>query len=60
MTEQTEAITEDAFWQAVIQALLMLVDAIERWRGIVPRTSLLRRAGKRAILSVQNTELKMP
>jgi hypothetical protein len=38
--------TDDQFWQAVIQALLYLIDAIERWRGIEPRTCELRKKGK--------------
>ena len=34
------------FWIAVRQALLMLVDAIERELGIKPRTAELRKADK--------------
>ena len=41
-----EGMTDDQFWDAVIQALLMLVDAIERWRGKTPRTCELRKRGK--------------
>jgi hypothetical protein len=37
--------TDAEFWQAVIAALLAIVDAIERWRGL-ERTSKLRRKGK--------------
>lgn len=38
--------TDSEFWQLVIQALLLIVDAIERWRGIEPRTCELRKKGK--------------
>lgn len=38
--------TDNEFWQAIIAALLNIVDAIERWRGITPRSSELRKAGK--------------
>lgn len=41
--------TDDQFWQSVIAALLALVDAIERWRGISPRTCELRKKGKSSI-----------
>ena len=33
---------EKEFWMAIRQALLMMVDAIERMVGISPRTSKLR------------------
>lgn len=36
-----------AFWLQVRQALLMIVDAIERMLDIAPRTSELRREAKR-------------
>jgi hypothetical protein len=36
------------FWLQVRQALLMIVDAIERTLGMEPRTSELRREAKRA------------
>jgi hypothetical protein len=38
--------TDDEFWQAIIAALLNLVDAIERWRGFEPRASECRKIGK--------------
>lgn len=38
--------TDDDFFRLVIQALLMLIDAIERWRGYEPRTCELRKRGK--------------
>ena len=34
---------EHALWLAIRQALLMIVDAIERTLGIAPRTSEMRR-----------------
>lgn len=34
------------FWLAVRQALLMVVDALERELGILPRTAELRKQGK--------------
>lgn len=34
------------FWLAVRQALLMLVDALERELGLSPRTAELRRQAK--------------
>ena len=36
-----------AFWMQVRQALLMMVDAIERMVDVQPRTSELRRERKR-------------
>ena len=33
-------------WMAIRQALLMIVDAIERELGITPRTSTLRKEAK--------------
>ena len=38
--------TDEQFWQAIIEALLAVVTAIERWRNISPTTCELRRAGK--------------
>jgi len=35
-------VDERALWLAIRQALLMVVDAIERFVGIAPRTSELR------------------
>lgn len=35
------------FWMAVRQALLMLIDAIERWQALEPRTAELRRDARR-------------
>jgi len=37
--------TDQEFWQAIVAALLNVVDAIERWRGL-PRSSELRKKGK--------------
>jgi len=37
---------ERAFWMAVRQALLMMLDALERWLGIAPRTAELRKQAK--------------
>ena len=37
---------ERVFWMAVRQALLMMLDALERWLGIAPRTAELRRMSK--------------
>lgn len=37
------SIEDRAFWMAVRQALLMLLDALERRMGISPRTAELRR-----------------
>lgn len=42
-TEPTRMSRE--FWLAVRQALLMLVDALERELGICPRTAELRKKG---------------
>jgi len=36
-------VDDDKFWLAVRQALLMILDAIERRLGIKPRTADLRR-----------------
>ena len=41
--------TDPEFYQLIIQLLLGLVDAIERWRDISPRNKELRDAGKRAL-----------
>ena len=38
--------TDQEFWQAIVAALLNVVDAIERWRGMTPRSSELRKKGK--------------
>lgn len=38
---------ERDFWMAVRQALLMIVDAIERKLDVVPRTSALRKNEKK-------------
>ena len=38
--------TDAEFWAAVRQALLMLIDAIERKTGIAPRTSELRQLAR--------------
>ncbi len=40
--------TEQQFYLAIRQALLALVDAIERWRGIEPRTAVLKSEAKAA------------
>lgn len=40
--------TEKQFYLAIRQALLALVDAIERWRGITPRTAELKAEAKAA------------
>lgn len=40
------------FWVAVRQALLMLVDALERELGISPRTAELRKQNKQPERSV--------
>jgi len=39
---------EREFWMAVRQALLMVLDALERRLGIEPRTAELRREVKRS------------
>jgi len=38
------------FWMAIRQALLMLLDALERKLGIAPRTAELRKLWKRGII----------
>lgn len=38
--------TEREFWLAIRQAMLMALDALERWLEISPRTAELRRANK--------------
>ena len=45
----TEFVRSDErdFWMAVRQALLMIVDAIERKLEVVPRTSALRKSEKK-------------
>jgi len=35
--------TERELWMVIRQALLMIVDAIERWQNITPRTSELKK-----------------
>lgn len=35
------------FWLAVREALLALIDALERWLGLKPRTSEIRKEWKR-------------
>jgi len=42
-------LTDRDFWEAVICALLMLIDAVERWQGIAPRTKEYRDEGRRAL-----------
>jgi hypothetical protein len=42
-------VSDREFWTLIIQALLLAIDAIERWRGIVPRTKEYRDAGKRLL-----------
>jgi hypothetical protein len=37
---------ERELWMGIRQALLMAVDAIERWLGVTPRTAELRREGR--------------
>jgi len=37
---------EREFWLAVRQALLMIVDAVERWWHIAPRTAELRKMSR--------------
>lgn len=37
---------EAQFWLAIRQALLAILDALERWRGIEPRTAEIRRQWK--------------
>ena len=50
---QKEEKEEKLFWEAVICALLTMVDAIERWRlRRTPRTAELKKLGKR-YLNVQ-------
>ena len=39
--------TDREFWLAVRQAILMFLDALERWQGIAPRTAELRKEAKR-------------
>jgi hypothetical protein len=41
-------LTDDELWGVFRQALLMLVDALERRLGISPRTSELRKAARKA------------
>ena len=36
-------VTDRDLWLGIRQALLLAVDAIERWLGIVPRTAELRK-----------------
>lgn len=50
--------TDAEFWQAIIAALLALVSAIERWRGIEPTTRELRKRGKDAIKAEANEDAK--
>jgi len=42
-------VTDQEFYQQIIQLLLGLIDALERWQHITPRTKELRDAGKRAL-----------
>ena len=38
--------TDREFFEQIIQLLLGLIDALERWQGIAPRTKEYRDAGK--------------
>ena len=38
--------TDDQFWLLVRQSLLSFLDALERWRGVNPRTAEMRRWAK--------------
>ncbi len=40
--------TDREFWLAVRQAILMFLDALERWQSIAPRTAELRKEAKNA------------
>jgi hypothetical protein len=42
----TEAERERVLWAVIRQALLLAVDGIERWLGISPRTSEIRKNGR--------------
>ena len=37
-----------AFWMTIRQALLLVIDAIERWLDISPTTATIRAEAKRA------------
>jgi len=39
-------VSDREFWLAVRQAVLMFLDALERWQGIEPRTAQLRKENK--------------
>ena len=41
--------TDQEFYQQIIQLLLGLIDALERWQHITPRTKEMRDAGKQAL-----------
>lgn len=41
--------TDAEFYDLIIQLLLGLVDALERWRGKSPRTKEYRDAGRRVM-----------
>ena len=38
--------TDDQFWLLARQSLLSFLDALERWRGVNPRTAEIRRWAK--------------
>ena len=40
---------DEEFYKQIIQLLLGLIDALERWQHITPRTKEMRDAGKRAL-----------
>ena len=39
--------TDRDFWLAIRQAMLMALDALERWLGLEPRTAELRKQARR-------------
>lgn len=45
MTAGNQTKADREFWMAVRQALLMALDALERWLDVQPRTAELRRNG---------------
>ncbi|HUT16533.1 MAG TPA: hypothetical protein VMY98_09850 [Anaerolineae bacterium] len=41
--------TDKEFYKQIIQLLLGLIDALERWQNITPRTKEMRDAGKQTL-----------
>ena len=52
--------TDRQFWMQIRQALLMLVDAVERQHKISPRTSDLRRERKQQLREYESKSAESP